>query len=564
MRILAEKLAQVNDLGLSIPGLWWTPERIAYHNGQGWKTVPWQKYTPKGQKMQTSAISPVGTDGLAYFIAWDVDSGNPRDVRAILEAMPKGIVPFVSTSGKKGWHCWLFPDRPLPTRICVAFAKLVRNKAGIACEVFPTSKRSRCLKWPGSLHPETGKTETFVREDDLATEYDTQAVLEGLAGGEWRTPAEVITAYVAANIPAGKRAREKTRMATRPQTTAKPQSPAIACNQLQSIAGKLVPGSRNLAAIPEIAFGLAQLCGRHISRIGQAFRCILPGHQERRPSAAFYAAKDGCILYHDFHQRDGSEWYTLGEVYHAITTGRVQKLRPVDSARWLCKLALQLGFETQTATTTKAKLHSLTFVLHSLGLTKQPTGKYICPVGCKTNGSVGFKAKKIKASEDSMLERVWQVFCEEAMISAMAGFEEVKLSKRFLAERAGIPADMANRAINLLAVLDVIRKTADSGGLKGDRFKLGAADEAEQRFKVLFGGGKVDLRKFNRGLVAKRLGEEIAAAVFRRQAETVKGTVTQTVSRTVIQTVSSEDIPCRKEAFGHGKAGKHHYSVGGL
>ncbi len=101
MSVPAEKLAQLNRLGFFIP-LWWTPERIAYHNGQTWKTAPWQKFIPKGQKMQTLAVSPVGTDGLYRFIAWDIDSGNPQDVRAILEAMPKGIVPLVSTSGKKG------------------------------------------------------------------------------------------------------------------------------------------------------------------------------------------------------------------------------------------------------------------------------------------------------------------------------------------------------------------------------------------------------------------------------------------------------------------------------
>ncbi len=179
MSLPAEKLAQVgNDLGLSISGLWWTPERIAFHNGQDWKTVPWQKFIPKGQKMQTLAVSPLGTDSLAYFIAWDIDNGDPQDVRAILEAMPKGMVPLVSASGKKGWHVWVFPSEPLPVQTAIAFAKAIQEKAGIPCEIFPSSKRSRCLKWPRSVHPETGKPEVFVHEDDLTTEYDTQALLE--------------------------------------------------------------------------------------------------------------------------------------------------------------------------------------------------------------------------------------------------------------------------------------------------------------------------------------------------------------------------------------------------
>ncbi|MCG0277696.1 MAG: hypothetical protein L5656_04070, partial [Thermanaeromonas sp.] len=86
----AEKLARVNDPGFFIPGLWWTPERIAFHNGQGWKTVPWQKFIPKGQKMQTLAVSPVGTDGLCRFIAWDIDDNNPVSVRKLVSGLPPG------------------------------------------------------------------------------------------------------------------------------------------------------------------------------------------------------------------------------------------------------------------------------------------------------------------------------------------------------------------------------------------------------------------------------------------------------------------------------------------
>lgn len=52
----------------------------------------------------------------------------------------------------------------------------------------------------------------------------------------------------------------------------------------------------------------------------------------------------------------------------------------------------------------------------------------------------------------------------------------------------------------------------------------------------MFPDGTVNLRTFNRALVARVLGEEVAAKVFRRQAETVTYPVTQAVTQPVTWT----------------------------
>ncbi|MEW6183705.1 MAG: hypothetical protein AB1500_11140 [Bacillota bacterium] len=351
--------APAHNRGLPIYGLWWTPIRIAAYLNGNWKTLNHNQYNTKHLNTLSIGVSPIGVEGDCHFIGWDID-GPGEDVKKLLDALPKNCIPLVSVSGKKGYHCWLFPDRPLGVQTACNFGNAVMQKARIDCEVFPSGERSKALKWPGRVHPETGVKETFVHVDDLSTGYDTDVVLEGLESGVWRTPCEAIELFLK-------------------ETTVSPQeSPDVMQQPLDELKGlipfpplspienMLIPDGTNLAAIPEIALGLAWLAGRRVNHIGRVFKCILPGHEETKPSAAFYKTGDGRIMYHDFHQRDGDEWFTLGEVYRAVVTGEVKKLRPVYSSRWLCRLALRLGFETDMATAVRAKLSLIEGVFKTL------------------------------------------------------------------------------------------------------------------------------------------------------------------------------------------------------
>jgi len=77
--------------------------------------------------------------------------------------------------------------------------------------------------------------------------------------------------------------------------------------------------------------------------VNQAFHCPLPGHRESTPSAAWFVFPKGEVLLHDFHRRDGDEYFTVTEVYAAVRSGRVQKLREMVHAVWSRRLLIELG-----------------------------------------------------------------------------------------------------------------------------------------------------------------------------------------------------------------------------
>jgi len=534
MSVPAAKLeAQAQrGLGLLIPGLWWVPSRVAVYRGGQWRTYQ-NYYTPTvatAKGVKSVAVSPVGVDNRTYFAAWDVDSGNPQDVAAILRALPAGATPLVSASGKKGWHVWCFFDQPLPVQTAVSFAGLIRERAGIPCEIFPSSKRSRCLKWPGQKHPKTGKQEVFVRVDDLGSEYDTEMALQMLAEGYYRTSAEVVENYAKQH---GKGAAKKQDSPGADTTWfARGNHVDATWTPTECLQGgtKLVRSLDELAKREELAHALMHLAGRKPVPLGKAFRCILPGHEERHPSGSFFRVKDGHIVYGDFHARDGEATYTLGEVYHALATGKVTKLKPHDKARWLAMLGLRCGFATELVLRQREKAKAAAEILAQLQSGKQaeltqqdapipscdalpPTGGYYSS-GCSPKG------------DWPVVLKVWGAVAEEAEIQAMGGFEEIGLSARFLARRAKVKVELANKAVNLLCCLGLLEKVPGSGGMRGDRLTLGDAgfEEARQRLLSLFPTGEVSLRRFNKALVAAKLGPELAAAVFRRSAETLVAT----------------------------------------
>jgi hypothetical protein len=79
--------------------------------------------------------------------------------------------------------------------------------------------------------------------------------------------------------------------------------------------------------------------------LGTAFRCVLPGHVERRPSASLYLdPRTGIWKYHDFHRRSGREWLTLAEVRASQAYGRVVSLAAPEAAQWYSRLFHEAGW----------------------------------------------------------------------------------------------------------------------------------------------------------------------------------------------------------------------------
>jgi hypothetical protein len=118
---------------------------------------------------------------------------------------------------------------------------------------------------------------------------------------------------------------------------------------------------REYARIPEVATAILERCGVRGVKLGKSFRCPLPGHGERRPSAALYQTDSGEIIFHDFHNREQLDkpTFTLAEVYRAIhthpcscvecrkyhkLTGGRFKLTTGEQALWFVKALVETGF----------------------------------------------------------------------------------------------------------------------------------------------------------------------------------------------------------------------------
>lgn len=85
----------------------------------------------------------------------------------------------------------------------------------------------------------------------------------------------------------------------------------------------------------------AQALGIASPSVEATFRCVLPGHEERRPSATLWRDRKGCWMYHDWHT--DIPWLTLAEVRAAIASGVIRKLRPPEMVVWHLRLLLEAG-----------------------------------------------------------------------------------------------------------------------------------------------------------------------------------------------------------------------------
>ncbi len=72
----------------------------------------------------------------------------------------------------------------------------------------------------------------------------------------------------------------------------------------------------------DVAIQIMRKCGAEVSAVGVSFLCPLPGHEERHPSAALWYNEAGEIILHDWHMRDGREWYSLANAYALWSTGK--------------------------------------------------------------------------------------------------------------------------------------------------------------------------------------------------------------------------------------------------
>jgi hypothetical protein len=95
---------------------------------------------------------------------------------------------------------------------------------------------------------------------------------------------------------------------------------------------------------PDTAFKIMGLCGREINRIGKAFTCPIPGHSERKPSAALYQEPGQAIVLNDFHEREAGRFsWPLVDVYASVKVGKALQLKKGERAIWWLRALHEIG-----------------------------------------------------------------------------------------------------------------------------------------------------------------------------------------------------------------------------
>ena len=115
--------------------------------------------------------------------------------------------------------------------------------------------------------------------------------------------------------------------------------------------------------------------------LGSSFCCILPGHEEKNPSAQIYREpRNGLYIYRDFHQLDGKPSYTLSQVRAAHAYGdasRLDQLSPTEHATWGLLLVIEAGVK-EPATVNVPDLPP-----HASGVVKKVWESFIVLLQCR-------------------------------------------------------------------------------------------------------------------------------------------------------------------------------------
>ncbi len=244
-----------------------------------------------------------------------------------------------------------------------------------------------------------------------------------------------------------------------------------------------------LATNEQLAKFIHDYVGKPYPGVHKAFRCILPGHHERHPSAAWWRGENGSLWYHDFHRRSGYEWYGIAEVWHAVRTGQTRRLDPREIPGELTVLAGQAGI---------------------LG----PTVECLCLEWEKILDENSRGAGSLLLELVAIAHTFLQLFREEAVRGGLV----VMASNRWLAKHAGVHPFVASKVVNALALLGMVQKLdlpPYAGRRYATRWVLCTPDpEGFHRGLELL--KDVPLHQLNRELASEFFGKTAAEEVFRR------------------------------------------------
>jgi len=103
----------------------------------------------------------------------------------------------------------------------------------------------------------------------------------------------------------------------------------------------------------EVALDFLDYLGLEDKKIGQAFKCILPGHSDGKPSSSFYKGNNGIYIYRDWHGGYGEQILLIPEVYASLHYGKVvsasdkladKEIGKSEVATWGIRYLVERGF----------------------------------------------------------------------------------------------------------------------------------------------------------------------------------------------------------------------------
>lgn len=268
------------------------------------------------------------------------------------------LPPTVSAKTARGAHYYYISDKPIPS------AKLpwgeIRSNGNYTC-------------LPPSVHPSGVRYEW----SDFCSPFEHEFA---------KFPSSLFLVAEGDSVSLSSREVDKKEYSSLHTCTENPESETEATVSVEanSVNYNLIDWMRR----GDVAIAILKACGAKYVRWNEAkgssnaFKCILPGHRDGKPSSSLVRcgeedtrkkrdgkANAGVILYRDWHTKgytvqDESgnektwfqEWYTLGEVYAAVKSGQLTRLGPGEKAIWTYRALIDLGYLKVPAVLNGAKL----------------------------------------------------------------------------------------------------------------------------------------------------------------------------------------------------------------
>lgn len=159
---------------------------LQYKNNGGGYVLIKEKLTPKIILEHLRGNKTIGLygsqDSTTKWICIDIDTLDEIAVREVQNHARRFNIPYLTEfSGKKGYHLWVFFDKPYPNK----FVRALAGKFAFNHEVFPKQdyicdgKLGNLVKAPLGKHQVTGNWCLFL-DKDLRPEKDQYGVLAGI------------------------------------------------------------------------------------------------------------------------------------------------------------------------------------------------------------------------------------------------------------------------------------------------------------------------------------------------------------------------------------------------